>query len=256
MQVVAQTKGAEEYVHLKSRDDEYHHMESTMPNKGDQGEGQGEGEGGGHGRDTGAPHMEGGAAASAEEQAALEEEYQEAYRLYEQKLREGQQVPEQPHGEEEEGEGYFTGSAAKGASRFHAPSLSPHPPPFSDESAQGVAYGFGRGADGAGGDERRRAEDAFAFAEEMEHFAHSPPQHQHQHLQAPFADSPQALFGERIEVADEVEDEGARLGTAVLAAEEEARRRASRELLFAPADPPGEAHLTRSSSYESLHEID
>lgn len=32
-EVVAEVRGAEEYVHLKSLDDEFHYMESTMPNK-------------------------------------------------------------------------------------------------------------------------------------------------------------------------------------------------------------------------------
>ena len=33
-EVVAEVRGAEEYVHLKSLDDEFHYMESTMPKKG------------------------------------------------------------------------------------------------------------------------------------------------------------------------------------------------------------------------------
>jgi hypothetical protein len=243
--VVAETKGAEEYVHLKSKEDEYHHMESTMPQRGGEEEGPA-GERGGpgaEGQGGGAPGPnEEGAAYSEEEQAAMEAEYAEAYRLYHEKMAaEGRDVS----GEEEGGhpsDGYGNDRGAG----FQAP--FPRPRAFSHDH-------------GSDEEEQRRAADAFAFMEGMEHLDGQ--------------DSPQALYGERVVVAEEEEDISARPRQVPTAAPS---GNADRAYLFEPAedsaaDPsaanppvmarhsgePAEAQagsLSRCSSYESLHEID
>jgi hypothetical protein len=247
-------------------------MESTMPNKGggDPAAGDAEGqpaEGEGHPGDDPAqgpaheyPPGSAEAEAAEAEQRALEAEYADAYNLYHQKQ---QQAAREGHaGAEEDGEPSSRG-------RFHAP--SPHPPPFSDEAVDG-GYGFERGASSRR--EQQRAQDAFAYAEMDED--------DQRDLFSPgegALQSPEPVYGERV-VLDE---EGA---------DAEAHRRASRDHLFAPPTPkscpegsgaaswaPGAdsegagagrsprladlgapavqpGFLTRSSSYESLHEID
>jgi hypothetical protein len=85
--VVAETQGAEEYVHLKSLEDEFHYMESTMPKK----------EGGGE-------------AAEAEAEAAEAAEAEAHQRQYE----------EQQHMQQEAEEGTRTGVGAGADDRGRA----------------------------------------------------------------------------------------------------------------------------------------
>lgn len=249
-QIVAENRGVEEYVHLKSKDDEYHHMESTMPRRGEEdaegGEGQAREEGQG-------PAAAGGDAGDGDgdgdrdgEQAALEEEYAEAYRLYQQKLAEeteGGRHPDDPAPDFGESERFREGGV-------HAHVPSPRPPPFSDDTAQGVAYGF------EGGDERSRAADAFAFTEEMEHLDQG---------------SPPPVFGERVDMDEE--EMGAQQQHST------SQHQDAKDYLFArdPAGPDraggvrpfqaslhplstegeqGTGAMNRCTSYESLHEID
>jgi hypothetical protein len=244
LQVVAETKGTEEYVHLKSKEDEYHHMESTMPQRGGEEEGPA-GERGGpgaEGQGGGAPGPnEEGVACSEEEQAAMEAEYAEAYRLYHEKMAaEGRDASgEEVGGHPSDGYGNDRGAG------FQAPFPRPR------------AFSHGHGSDE---EEQRRAADAFAFMEGMEHLDGQ--------------DSPQALYGERVVVAEEedVSEHPVQVATAAPAGS------AGREYLFEPAEDdaahpsavnapvmgrqsgePAEAQagsLSRCSSYESLHEID
>lgn len=174
-EVVAETKGAEEYVHLKSLEDEYHYMESTMPNKeerdgdGQQHDDHAPPQGAGDGtygdpvdnQDNYNRYPGEGGEISGEEaaaaQAAMEAEYAEAYHLYHQKQKE-QRVRGDGADEEED---------AAGREMF---SMSPRapPPPFSDDAHQAHGFSAGQGpgryAHGRGGS--TRAMDAFAFAEE------------------------------------------------------------------------------------------
>jgi hypothetical protein len=136
-------------------------------------------------------------------------------------------------------------------------------------------YGFER--DASSHRERQRAQDAFAYAamEEDERDMFSPGEGANLH-------SPEPVYGERVVLDEEEDGQPGR-------DDGEARRRASRDHLFAPPTPKagpeggdsapwpiGESagvgrsprladlgapaaqagFLTRSSSYESLHEID
>jgi hypothetical protein len=75
-------------------------------------------------------------------------------------------------------------------------------------------------------------------------------------------ESPEALYGDRIEVQSDEEGEEDKDGNDKRSEGlDEARRRAMKEELFAPSDcgPSDGADptvLTRNSSYESLHDID
>lgn len=140
-EVVVETKGAEEYVHLKSLEDEYHYMESTMPNKDGGGEGeegqqqqqQQSGEGGEEEGMYGEPAPHGTAEEAAAAQAAMEAEYAEAYHLYHQKCREQQERGEAPSEQDEACADMFRMS----------PRQQQPPPPFSDDTHQ--AQGFDSG---------------------------------------------------------------------------------------------------------------
>lgn len=169
-EVVAETKGAEEYVHLKSLENEYHYMESTMPNKEERdGQQQDDHAPQGPGEATYGDPVEhqdkypgegdeiyGEEAAAA--QAAMEAEYAEAYHLYHQKQKE-KYVRGDGVGEEED---------AVGREMFGMSPRAPCPP-FSDDAQQ--AQGFSaRPGPGKYAQERgsSRAMDAFAFAEEVD----------------------------------------------------------------------------------------
>ena len=212
-EVVAETKGAEEYVHLKSLEDEYHYMESTMPNK----EGDPRGEGGADGQQQqqhdegmyGEPVPHGTAEEAAAAQAAMEAEYAEAYHLYHQKCREQQERGEAPSEQDE-----------ACADMFRMSPRQP-PPPFSDDThqAQGFGSGYssnnnsntgcegpsrGRGKGSRRSEEEQRAREAFAFAEDMEDLDEPPdlPHQQHAGVGEEGGEEEEAeqsqLFGEHI----------------------------------------------------------
>lgn len=237
LQVVAESKGAEEYVHLKSLEDEYHYMESTMPNrKGSDdhhheqqpqqeegqegveglrpgefqegredlfaqgGVGRGGGGGGGHGEALSAEEE------AAAQQAALEAEYAEAYHLYQQKQRQDGEQQEQRS----------DGTARAGSMR--APSPRP-PPPFSDDEA-GQAYGFGRSAGagsgsvggGRGGGRAMDMQDAFAFAAAMDDGGFDDTFKEGGVCTSASETDAQQLFGETVEIAGEDEEQEREVG--------------------------------------------
>lgn len=293
LQVVAESKGAEEYVHLKSLEDEYHYMESTMPNRKD-GQGQGEqqqqpGEGEQYGADgeggfregrmpTGMPGEEGEgqagelSAEAAAQQAAMEAEYAEAYELYQQKQRQDQS------GAEEE-DGQYPGGDSGRAHRTRGPSPRP-PPPFSDDAGQ--EYGFGSGTSGiaaSGSGRPMDMQDAFAFAAAMDAGDDG------DNSVALHNSGGDQLFGEMVDIADEddsASDRGGHGGVGAASASFNGKGASyDRSHLFDPqvdtsvgsvpaatttaaavpaAVAPQQAdeggYLSRCSSYESLHEID
>lgn len=247
-------------MHLKSKEDEFHYMESTMPNKGGPEEAV-PGAEGQDGPDAG-PSSDGAEAAGVD----VDAEYAEAYRLYQQKQQEeaGEQRYRPAEGEGDGTDGF--GSAPADGVRA--------PPPFSDDSA-GATYGF----EGSAGD-RCRAEDAFAYAARLDE----------DFLQGAAASEEDAspLYGERVTVEEdrgwgEAEKNEHGVGERLPAQ----AHRASRDHLFDPAvdlttgfappklqaqeeeeqggaseaenameETPSGRSPVRSSSYVSLHEID
>lgn len=278
-EVVAETKGAEEYVHLKSLEDEYHYMESTMPNKEAGGEG---GEGTERGGDAaygepvdneahraqyypGEGEGEGGEV-SAEEaaaaQAAMEAEYAEAYHLYHQKQREQRE-------QRERGGGGADDEEDPAVREMFAMSPRAPPPPFSDDAhqAQGFSAGLGKSLP-----ERDRAMDAFAFAEE-EDLREEEQHHQQLEGQGGEGEADEAeqsqLFGEKIGTPPPpkhssgrppVQASGTRDKSYLFDPDPAIAPIASLAATEATAASAGEHqrdnYFSRTSSYESLHEID
>lgn len=248
-EVVAETKGAEEYVHLKSLEDEYHYMESTMPNKEGQDGGQeaqppqggGEAEGEAmYGDPVGEGHPLGETEDVSQEevaaaQAAMEAEYAEAYHLYHQKQKE----------QRERGEVAGDDEDPLGKAMF---SMSPRPPPpFSEDTnqAQGFSSGVGRRGDGRDED---RARDAFAFAEELD----------------------QEEGGEEVDEAEQSQLFGDKIASPPAPQSRQGSGIRDKSYLFEPSSventvvpatdvataAQSDPYLSRTNSYESLHEID
>jgi len=279
-EVVAETKGAEEYVHLKSLEDEYHYMESTMPNKegdprgeggedGQQQQQQHDGEGEGEGM-YGEPVPHSTAEEAAAAQAAMEAEYAEAYHLYHQKCREQQERGEAPSEQDE-----------ACADMFRMSPRQP-PPPFSDDTHQAQGFGSGyssnnnTGCEGPGrsrgkgsgrSEEEQRAREAFAFAEDMEDLDEPPDLPHQQHAGAGEGESGEEeeaeqsqLFGEHIPFVSGGGGAGSNFYPAPapvsptpppVAAARQGSGLRGKEYLFEPPSDGAEPFVGRSSSSSS-----
>lgn len=262
-EVVAETKGAEEYVHLKSLEDEYHYMESTMPNKdGQDGQTPPREEGQGHpGQQHGEMHGQPMSAEDAAAQAAMEEEYAEAYRLYHQKEQERRDRGDPVEDEDDTMREMFSISPRQQPQEDQAQPL----PPFSNDS--NMAQGFSANNSTARED-ADRARDAFAFAEALDDDqAGGGGGGQQEDLEE------SQLFGEKIESSPAAAASSRRgsglQGKAYLfepgvdpedkplaVGAEDVQPTATMTIDVPEPVAPTDNYFSRTSSYESLHEID